>query len=586
MKRMALALSALLATMPAAAQTPSDAGARLKALYDREWTWRLEQGLRSGRGGEDDGIDRLPRVDAATQSARLTYWTAALAELDRIPVDQLSPDERIDAAVFRQMITNMAQDVRYRVHETPFNSDSAFWGGLVPRAGLRTAAAYRNYIARMRDLPRYFDEQIANMRAGLKRGFSIPRVTVTGRDATMTEYLSSDRKNGFFAPFATMPSTIPAAEQNVLRSEAENAIRSSVAPAYATLQAFIRDEYVAGARATLAAEKVPDGKAFYAAQIRSYTTLDLSAEQIHRIGLSEVARILAEMEAVKTKAGFAGDMQSFLTFLKTDEQFKARTPRELLSYSAYIAKKVDAKLGETIGFLPRRRFAILPVPDAIAPIYTAGRGGLDSCLMNTYDLPSRPLYNLAALTIHECNPGHSFQAAIAQEAIRRPEFRRQTYFSGYGEGWGLYTEWLGTKMGIYETPYEDFGRLSYEMWRAVRLVIDTGIHHYGWSRERAQAYLRDHTALSEREVVTEVDRYISWPGQALAYKLGEMVLRRKRAEAEAKLGSAFDQRAFHDAILALGSVPLPVLEMRLDEFIAAGGKNPPGWNPALPEPVK
>ena len=206
-------------------------------------------------------------------------------------------------------------------------------------------------------------------------------------------------------------------------------------------------------------------------------------------------------------------------------------------------------------------------------------------MMNTYDLPSRPLYTLTALTIHECNPGHSFQSAVAQEATRRPAFRRATGFSGYGEGWALYWEWMGSKLGMYETPYEDFGRLSYEMWRASRLVIDTGIHHYGWSREQAQQYLRDHTALSEHEITTEIDRYIAWPGQALAYKLGEMLIRRKRAEAEAALGEKFDQRHFHDAILALGSVPLPVLEARLDQFIADGGVNPPGFNPALPEVV-
>jgi uncharacterized protein (DUF885 family) len=239
-----------------------------------------------------------------------------------------------------------------------------------------------------------------------------------------------------------------------------------------------------------------------------------------------------------------------------------------------VSKKADWKLAETIGTLPRRRHGIRPVPDAIAPIYTGGRGGLETCLMNTYNLPARPLYTLPSLTLHECTPGHSFQAALALEGPERPPFRRGTSFSGYGEGWGLYTEWLGTVMGIYETPYEDFGRLTYEMWRAARLVIDTGIHAFGWTREQAQDYLRTHAALSEHEITTEVDRYIAWPGQALAYKLGEIQIRRHRREAEEKLGPKFDQRKFHDVILAIGSVPLPVLEERMKQFIADGGTVP------------
>jgi uncharacterized protein (DUF885 family) len=307
--------------------------------------------------------------------------------------------------------------------------------------------------------------------------------------------------------------------------------------------------------------------------IESVTTLTLPAMELHEIGLKVVARIEAEMRATKERAGFKGTMPEFFEFLRTDPQFYAKTPRELLSYSAYVSKKADLKLGETIGFLPRRRHGILPVPEALAPIYTGGRGGLEACLMNTYNLPARTLYTLAALTLHECTPGHSFQAGLALEGPERPPFRRGTSFSAYGEGWGLYTEWLGTVMGIYETPYEDFGRLTYEMWRAARLVIDTGIHAFGWTREQAMDYLRTRAALSEHEITTEIERYIAWPGQALAYKLGEMQIRRHRREAEEKLGPRFDQREFHDAILALGSVPLSVLEERMDRFIAEAGES-------------
>ena len=302
----------------------------------------------------------------------------------------------------------------------------------------------------------------------------------------------------------------------------------------------------------------------------------MSAEEIHRIGLDEVARITAEMEKVKESADFDGTLAEFVNFLRTDPQFVARTPDELMGVSAYAAKRVDGRLADYFGFLPRHRFTIRPVDPAIAPFYTAGRGGLDACQMNTYDLASRPLYNIPALTLHECVPGHSFQGAVALEQEEAPRFRRQTYFSGFGEGWGLYVEYLGEEMGIYRTPYEKFGRLSYEMWRAARLVIDTGIHHYGWSREQAVDYLASHTALSEREVGTEIDRYISWPGQALAYKLGELTIRRVREKAESELGSSFDIRKFHDVVLSLGSVPLPALEARIDAFIADGGQGLPG----------
>jgi uncharacterized protein (DUF885 family) len=580
-----LAVVLLLATPALAADTPAGpADAKLKALYEREWAWRQQEGLRGNRGADEVGLDHLPKVDPATQAAHLAYWTKALAELDAIPLDQLSAEEKINAAVFRRTVQTLADDTRFKTYEAPFNADTFFWANLSPRSGgFRSVKAYQNYIARMRDVPRFFDEQIANMRAGLKRGFSVPRVVVTGRDKTIEPYIVTDKSNPFYGPFAEMPTSIPAEQQAQLKAEADQAIQQAVVPAYRKLLGFIQTEYMKQARTTLAAEAEPDGKAYYQSEIESFTTLKLTAEQIHAIGLKEVARITAEMEATKAQTGFKGDMPAFLKFLRTDPQFYPKTPRELLGFSSYVAKRVDGKLADTIGFLPRRRFSIIPVPPSLAPIYTGGRGGLESCMMNTYDLPSRPLYTLTALTLHECNPGHAFQSAVAQEAQHRAAFRRASGFSGYGEGWALYMEWLGTKMGVYDTPYENFGRLSYEIWRASRLVIDTGIHHYGWTREQAQQYLRDHTALSEHEIETEIDRYIAWPAQALAYKLGEMVIRQKRAEAEAKLGPRFDQRNFHDAILSLGSVPLTVLETRLDQFIADGGINPPGWNPALPE---
>jgi uncharacterized protein (DUF885 family) len=574
-----LVLGAAVVLVPALAQTPQrgtdSADAQLRALYTEEWNWRQQELVRrSDQPGEEGAGDRFPRVDAASQQARLAYWTRALTTLDRIPFEELSPEEKVNAQVFRTSIHALANDVRFRTYEAPFNGDTFFWTDLTPRQGFATAEAYRAFLGRLRDVPRYFDEQIANMRAGLERGFTVPRVSVVGRDKTIEPYVKGDTTNPLYAPFTQMPSSIPAAEQAEMGGEAATLIRDVVAPAYERLLTFMRTEYLPKARTTLAAIAMPDGEAFYQAMIEKFTTLDLTAKQIHDIGLKEVARIEAEMEATKERAGFKGSMGEFFHFLRTDPQFYARTPRELLSYSAYVSKKADWKLGETIGFLPRRRHGIRPVPDALAPIFTGGRGGLEACLMNTYNLPARPLYTLAALTLHECTPGHSFQAALGLEAPERPPFRRGTSFSGYGEGWGLYTEWLGTVMGIYETPYEDFGRLTYEMWRASRLVIDTGIHAFGWTRDQAMEYLRTRAALSEHEITTEVDRYIAWPGQALAYKLGELQIRRHRREAEEQLGPKFDQRPFHDAILAIGSVPLPVLEQRMAQFIADGGVNP------------
>ena len=551
-----------------AAPEAGSADARLRALYEAETEWRHQE----FQLVEDDNRwvqgNRYPSETAETQGRRLAYWQDVLRQLDAIALDQLSAEEQINAAVFRQMIWEKVNSLEYKTYEAPFNSDTFFWGGLNPRTGFSSAARYRDYLGRMQDIPRYFDANIANMRAGLARGYTVPRVGIEGRDDTIEAYTVTGEDNPFYDAFRDMPDSIPEKDQVAMRTEALELIEAVVAPAYRALLRFMREDYMPRARTSIDAHALPDGKRFYRDQIRLYTTLDLTAEEIHQIGLKEVARIDADMKATMKATGFAGTFPEFLAFMRTDPQFYAKTPRELLSYAAYVTKKMDGKLKDSFSFLPRYRFTIRPVPDAIAPIYTSGRGGLESCLFNTYDLPSRPLYNLTALALHECIPGHSFQAAVALEAPDRPEFRKDIYFSGYGEGWGLYTEWLGTKLGMYETPYEEFGRQTFEMWRAVRLVIDTGIHSKGWSRQKAIDYLASHTALAERDVETEVDRYISWPAQALAYKLGEMSIRKLRTKAEAELGTAFDQRPFHDAYLALGAVPLPVMESLMEQFIA------------------
>ncbi|RMH93742.1 DUF885 family protein [Lysobacter pythonis] len=561
---------------PPHARAESALDAKFRTLHEREWTWRQEQ---NGIAGEEDGPPAriaLPDVSPAAQAARLKRWESVLRELDAIDPAKLSEANRIHYLVYRPQVENLAAGARFHDYEMPFNADSSFWSslGFIGQRELRTPRQYRDYIALLREVPRYFDQHMANMRAGLARGFSVPRATLDGRDGSIAQVatLADPGQAALYRPFKRMPATIPTAEQNQLREEARRAIGEAVIPAYGKLLAFFREEYTPKARTTLAAEAMPDGVAWYRQQIRHYTTLELPPEDIHRIGLKEVARIRAEMEAIIEQVGFEGKskatrFQDFLAFLRTDPRFYATTAQQLLDRAAWISKRVDGEVGKIIGKLPRNRFAIVEVPADIAPFWTAGRGGAGTYWLNTYDLPSRPLYNLPALTLHESSPGHSLQGSLVMEMGEMPGFRKE-YISAYGEGWGLYSEWLGKEMGIYQTPYEDFGRLTYAMWRACRLVIDTGVHHKGWTRDQALAYLRDNTALSEHEVTTEVDRYISWPAQALSYKLGELAIMRLRAEAERELGRKFDARRFHDALLAQGALPLPVLENEIRAFIA------------------
>jgi uncharacterized protein (DUF885 family) len=574
-----LGCAACLATASLHVSATENATANFRNIYTQEWSWRQAQ----FRGEDDEDhpqgepADHFPKVDAAAQSMRERYWAGVLKQLDKIKPGQLHGDDPINYAVYRYQIETLLADQHFRTWEMPFNSDTAFWSnpGFTARRPLRNAEGYRRYIAQLDDIPRYFAEEIVNMRAGLARGFSVPRVTLTGRDQSIAE-VADDKgdDNLFYTPFKHMPDSIPADEQATLRAAGRRAIQQSVIPAYAGLLDFMRSVYMKQARTTLAAEAMPDGKAFYQSQIREFTTLDMSPDAIHALGLKEVAKIHAEMEQAIRDSGFKGSFAEFLHYLRTDPKFYPKSADELLKDAAWIAKRVDGKIGNYIGRLPRQRFAIEPVPADLAPFYTGGRGGPGIYLVNTYDLPSRPLYSLTALTLHESSPGHALQMPLAAEHEGLPDFRRYTYISAYGEGWALYSERLGVEMGMYDTPYDRFGYLSYQMWRACRLVVDTGIHHLGWTREQAQAYMRDNTALSEHEIETEVDRYIAWPGQALSYYLGEMAIVDARAKAEKALGQRFDIRAFHDLVLSLGSVPLPVLQQQADKFIADGGKSP------------
>jgi uncharacterized protein (DUF885 family) len=564
------------ATTPAAS-TRTSADDRFDALATAEYKWRQSLSPTDENTPKDERRG-LPDVGPAMQATKTKRWAETMAALDAIAPASLSPAVRDNYTVYRGQIAALLAEQRFRDYEKPLTADTSFWIdlGYATRATYRTEDDYRAYLRTLADIPRYFDQNIANMRAGLKRGFTPPQVTLQGRDIGVAEVVTAGATDAssFYTPFKSMPSTISSATQEALRAEAKRVIGSAVVSAHATLLAFLRNEYIPGARKTLAAYDLPDGRAYYASKIAEYVTRDLTADQIHATGLAEVARIRARMTAVMRDAKWQGDLPAFLAFLRSDPQFYVTTPQALLDRAAWTAKEFDGKAARWFGRLPRARFAIEPVPPALAPFYTAGRGGPGIYLVNTWNLPSRPLYSLPALTLHESAPGHAWQMPFAMELEDLPAYRRDTYISAYGEGWALYSEALGEDMGLYHTPYEVFGMLSYQMWRAARLVVDTGIHAKGWSRAQAQAFLHDNTALSDHEITTEVDRYIAWPGQALSYYMGELTFLAARAKAEKALGDKFDIRAFHDAMLSLGSVPLPMIDARVDRFIADGGKGP------------
>jgi len=574
----ALAFAACTTMGGAPIETAADA--KFRAIYETEWAWRQSLDPEDDEDTVDE--DKVPktwgRVDPATQAERLAYMKGVMVKLDALDAGALSQEAQIDQSIYREQIAVRMSAIEFREYEKPLNADSTFWTGVASSApkAFRSEAQARAYISRLNDTPRYFADQVANMKLGLARGFTPPRVTLQGRAESISAVYEGKtaEQSAFYEPFSALPLSISAETRVALQAEAKAAIERRVFPAYRELLPYFRDEYYPQTTTELAATKLPDGKAYYAAQIREYTTLSKTPEEIHQIGLAEVAKIRGEMAEVMKDVGFKGNLQAFLAFLRSDPQFYAKTSEELLWRAAWISKKFDGKAKYYFGRLPRSRFAVIPVPDDIAPFYTVGRGGTGVYLVNTYNLPSRALYSLPALTLHESAPGHAFQMPLADEQEDMPEFRRKTYISAFGEGWALYCEKLGVEMGMYETPYEKFGMLSYQMWRAARLVVDTGIHAKGWTREQGLAFFHENTALADHEIATEVDRYISWPGQALSYYLGEMAIIEARAKAEAALGAKFDLRYFHDTVLQLGSVPLPVLSARIDRWIADGGPDP------------
>ena len=506
------------------------------------------------------------------------FAKAQLKKLNTISPKTLSETERISLELLKFKLQETVDYYEYESFLNPLLSDSGFhssWNYMV-----RPITSYKQavkYLDKLNALPEVVNQYVPLLREGIKKGVSQPRVIFEGYESTYNSQIVADYRDSFYyTPFLNLPESITEEQKDSLETAAKLAIENSVVPAFKSVKAFFENEYFSYTRTTIGVSETPNGDAYYQNRIRYYTTLDITADAVHNKGLEEVARIKSEMEKIIKEVAFRGSFADFLKFLREDEQFYAKTPEQLLMIARDMAKRADAQLPRFFKTLPRKPYGVAPVPDAIAPKYTGGRyvgspKGSTSpgyYWVNTYDLPSRTLYTLPSLTVHEAVPGHHLQGALNQElGDSIPQFRRNMYVNAYGEGWGLYCEYLAAEMGMYTTPYERFGQLTYEMWRACRLVVDTGIHAKGWTREEVVAFMSQNTALSLHEIQTETDRYISWPGQALAYKMGELKIRELRTLAEKELGSRFDIRDFHEVILEQGTVTLAILDRRVKEWI-------------------
>lgn len=499
-----------------------------------------------------------------------------LAEIDS---SQLSETENISLELLKFKLNEAIDHYRFKSYLNPLLSDSGFHLSLSYQVrALNTYTQVKDYLNKLNAIPAYVDQHFALLRRGLQEGITQPKIIFKGYESTYeSQIVDSPEESYFYEPFERLPSILSETQKDSVITAAKLAIETHVVPEFKRIKTFFETEYLPQTKTTLGVSESPQGEAYYQNRLNYYTTLKLSAEDIHAIGLREVERINSEMQAIVDEVNFDGTLQEFIAFLRTDEQFYAKTEEELLKEARDIAKRIDAKLPAYFKTLPRRPYGVAKVPDAIAPKYTTGRyiGASNPTQpgyywVNTYNLSNRPLYVLPSLTAHEAVPGHHLQNALnAELGDSIPKFRKRMYLSAYGEGWGLYSEFLADEMGIYTTPYERFGKLTYEQWRACRLVIDTGIHAMGWTREQAVEYFTEHTALSLHNINTEVDRYISWPGQAVSYKIGEIEIRKLRRKAEDSLGDKFDIRAFHEIILEQGVVTLPILKERIAAYIQA-----------------
>jgi uncharacterized protein (DUF885 family) len=584
---MAALLASCVASQPAVSPTTGpamhrhEASAQLERLFADHWDHTMrESPLFATAVGDHRFNDRLGEVHVGAQQRRAAAQHEFLRRLEAIDRSALPREEQISYDIFRQQQRDALAGHGFRAYLMPITNREGFhtsFPQLHERVPLNTTRDYENYIARLRDFQRYTREHIALMREGARAGMILPAVVLRGIEETIRPHVVDDpAQSRLWAPFAEFPAAVPQAERARLQAAGRAAITESVVPAYREFLEFVTGEYVPAARAGIAAADLPNGRDYYRHLVRSFTTLDLTPEQVHETGVAEVRRIRAEMEEIIRGTGFRGSFADFIQFLRTDPRFYVDTPDALLRETAWVMKRMDGELPRLFGRLPRMPYTIRPIPDYIAPrtttaYYTrpAGDGTRPGIYwVNTYDLRSRPLYEVEALSLHEAVPGHHLQIALQQELEGLPTFRRFSGFTAFVEGWALYAERLGLEVGFYTDPYSDFGRLTYEMWRACRLVVDTGLHYQGWTRQQAIDFMAENTALTLLNITNEVDRYIAWPGQALAYKMGELKIRELRAEAERELGGAFDVRAFHDVVLGSGAVPLSVLQENVRRYVA------------------
>ncbi|MCD0463318.1 DUF885 domain-containing protein [Roseiconus lacunae] len=553
----------------------------LHSLMDDVWEFELQESpMLATDVGDPRGQDQLASNTLDDFKRRDQRRAGFLTRLSKIDFGSLSPGDRIDAELLQRKLSVDRSDYQLGLHLMPINNREGFHIGLPELAQAMNPDSkvdFENYIARLHEFPRFVDEQITLMREGLKAGMVQPAIIMRDSADQAAAHVIDDPQQSLFLTNISEESIgkLPPEQWSPLRLQIIDAIKTSVIPSYAKFETFLRDEYVPGCSGNIAARALPRGQELYQSQVTKFTTLPMTPAQLHQKGIDENARIRQQMVAIKEQVKFEGDLPAFIEHLRTDEQFYPKTPEELMKEVAYILKKADGRLPTLFGKLPRTPYGLRKVPDYVAPQTTSAyywppaadgsRGGF--YYINTYNLSARPLYQLEALSLHEAVPGHHLQLALQAELEGLHPIRKQSYFPAFIEGWALYCERLGGELGFYKDPYQEFGRLSMEAWRASRLVVDTGIHAMGWTREQAINYMLDNTALSKHNVVAEVDRYIGWPGQALAYKVGELFISDLRKRAEEKLGDKFDLRAFHDCVLKEGSVPLPVLERQVIAWI-------------------
>ncbi len=552
----------------------------LHTLLEKSWKFDIaEDPLFATRLGRRENNHKLASNTIDDIRRRAARRAAFLVEAEAIDLTSLSPADQLNLQVFIQLLRDGARESAFPSHLIPISNRWGFhiaFPELPKRVPLKTLKDHENYIARLLDFKRYGTEQITLLRMGIRAKWVLPAVVLEGYGDTITTHIVTDPTQSLlYGPFVDLPAAIKTSDQARLRRDAQAAIADSVVPTYQAFDVFMRNEYLPAARGSVGASALPDGRAFYRHRVRQFTTLDVAPENIHQVGLNEVRRIRREMKAIPPRVQFKGDLPQFITFLRTDKQFYPTTPEQLEKEVALTLKRMDGQLPTLFKKLPRMPYGIRRVPAYIAPKTTtayysqpAGDGTRAGFYyINTYNLSSRPLFEVEALSLHEAVPGHHLQLALQQELVDLPDFRRFAGFTAFVEGWALYAERLGLEVGFYKDPYSDFGRLSYEMWRACRLVVDTGIHYMGWSRERAIDYMKNQTALSLHNIEAEIDRYIAWPGQALAYKIGELKIRELRTLAENELADKFDVRDFHDVVLRNGSLPLPLLETNVRDYI-------------------